>query len=139
MTGFAHLAAAGPLLVALGLCLLAGLVSFASPCVVPLVPGYLSYLAAVVGVPDEEASAGADQSPAGSAVAGHRIGGAVRGRVHHGVRAGHRRGPGDDVHVDHQPGAAAAGGRRADHRDGAGVRGLHPGVAATRPGSARGS
>ncbi|MCV7367566.1 cytochrome C biogenesis protein ResC [Mycolicibacterium duvalii] len=29
---------------------LAGLVSFASPCVVPLVPGYLSYLAAVVGV-----------------------------------------------------------------------------------------
>ncbi|MGE2832838.1 cytochrome c biogenesis CcdA family protein [Mycobacterium sp. SMC-4] len=31
---------------------LAGLVSFASPCVVPLVPGYLSYLAAVVGVQD---------------------------------------------------------------------------------------
>ena len=29
-----------------------GLVSFASPCVVPLVPGYLSYLAAVVGVED---------------------------------------------------------------------------------------
>src|SRR5690606_954511 len=28
---------------------LAGLVSFASPCVVPLVPGYLSYLAGVVG------------------------------------------------------------------------------------------
>ena len=34
---------------ALGVCLLAGLVSFASPCVVPLVPGYLSYLASVVG------------------------------------------------------------------------------------------
>lgn len=50
MTGFAEVAAAGPLLVALGLCVLAGLVSFASPCVVPLVPGYLSYLAAVVGV-----------------------------------------------------------------------------------------
>ncbi len=29
--------------------MLAGLVSFASPCVVPLVPGYLSYLAAIVG------------------------------------------------------------------------------------------
>ena len=52
MTGFAETAAAGPLLVALGLCVLAGLVSFASPCVVPLVPGYLSYLAAVVGVDD---------------------------------------------------------------------------------------
>ena len=50
MTGFAQIAAAGPLLVALGVCLLAGLVSFASPCVVPLVPGYLSYLAALVGV-----------------------------------------------------------------------------------------
>lgn len=52
MTGFAETAAAGPLLVALGLCVLAGLVSFASPCVVPLVPGYLSYLAAVVGADD---------------------------------------------------------------------------------------
>ncbi|BBY87202.1 cytochrome C biogenesis protein CcdA [Mycolicibacterium murale] len=39
-------------MLALGACLLAGLVSFASPCVVPLVPGYLSYLAAVVGVDD---------------------------------------------------------------------------------------
>ncbi|TGD88913.1 cytochrome c biogenesis protein CcdA [Mycolicibacterium sp. CH28] len=52
MTGFAQTAAAGPLLLALGVCVLAGLVSFASPCVVPLVPGYLSYLAAVVGVDD---------------------------------------------------------------------------------------
>ncbi|PJE18245.1 MAG: cytochrome C biogenesis protein ResC [Mycobacterium sp.] len=54
MTGFAHIASAGPLVVALGVCLLAGLVSFASPCVVPLVPGYLSYLAAVVGVEEGE-------------------------------------------------------------------------------------
>ncbi len=55
MTGFAEIAAAGPVLVALGVCVLAGLVSFASPCVVPLVPGYLSYLAAVVGVDSAEA------------------------------------------------------------------------------------
>ncbi|MGU3436501.1 cytochrome c biogenesis CcdA family protein [Actinomycetes bacterium M1A6_2h] len=46
---FADAAASGPLLLALGACMLAGLVSFASPCVVPLVPGYLSYLAGVVG------------------------------------------------------------------------------------------
>jgi cytochrome c-type biogenesis protein len=60
VTGFAHIAAAGPLLLALGVSVLAGLVSFASPCVVPLVPGYLSYLAAVVGVPQEnEAEPGA--------------------------------------------------------------------------------
>ena len=49
MTPLAETAAAGPLLLALALAGLAGLVSFASPCVVPLVPGYLSYLAAVVG------------------------------------------------------------------------------------------
>jgi cytochrome c-type biogenesis protein len=53
VNGFTEIAAAGPLLAALGVCVLAGLVSFASPCVVPLVPGYLSYLAAVVGVEEE--------------------------------------------------------------------------------------
>lgn len=58
MTGFAQTAAAGPLLLAVGVCVLAGLVSFASPCVVPLVPGYLSYLAAVVGVDDVDAGTG---------------------------------------------------------------------------------
>lgn len=57
MSGVTELAASGPLLFALGACVLAGLVSFASPCVVPLVPGYLSYLAAVVGVQDDPATA----------------------------------------------------------------------------------
>ncbi|WP_326548180.1 cytochrome c biogenesis CcdA family protein [Mycolicibacterium sp. ND9-15] len=52
-----QLMAGGPVLLALLVSALAGLVSFASPCVVPLVPGYLSYLAAVVGV-DGDASAG---------------------------------------------------------------------------------
>ncbi|MGL4305823.1 MAG: cytochrome c biogenesis CcdA family protein [Mycobacteriaceae bacterium] len=46
---FSDTAASGPLVLALGACMLAGLVSFASPCVVPLVPGYLSYLAGIVG------------------------------------------------------------------------------------------
>jgi cytochrome c-type biogenesis protein len=48
-----ELIASGPLVLALCVSALAGLVSFASPCVVPLVPGYLSYLAAVVGVEEE--------------------------------------------------------------------------------------
>ncbi|MCZ0727413.1 cytochrome c biogenesis CcdA family protein [Mycolicibacterium iranicum] len=52
-----QLTATGPLLLAMGLAALAGLVSFASPCVVPLVPGYLSYLAAVVGVEDRPGAA----------------------------------------------------------------------------------
>jgi cytochrome c-type biogenesis protein len=66
MTGFTEIAAAGPLLLAMGVCVLAGLVSFASPCVVPLVPGYLSYLAAVVGAeeqPDETGEPGALKAP----------------------------------------------------------------------------
>lgn len=46
---FADAAAAGPLLLGVLAAALAGLVSFASPCVVPLVPGYMSYLAGLVG------------------------------------------------------------------------------------------
>jgi cytochrome c biogenesis protein CcdA len=44
-----EIATSGPLLFAAGLALLAGAISFASPCVVPLVPGYLAYMAALVG------------------------------------------------------------------------------------------
>lgn len=39
----------GPLLVAMGVSLLAGTLSFFSPCVLPLVPGYLSYVAGLAG------------------------------------------------------------------------------------------
>lgn len=48
----------GPLALALGLAALAGLVSFASPCVLPLVPGFLGY---ITGAP----SGGAPDAPAG--------------------------------------------------------------------------
>lgn len=47
--GLTELAISGPLLLAAAVALLAGAVSFASPCVVPLVPGYLAYLAGLVG------------------------------------------------------------------------------------------
>jgi len=46
---FADAAASGPLLLGILAAAAAGLVSFASPCVVPLVPGYMSYLAGIVG------------------------------------------------------------------------------------------
>ena len=46
---FADLAASGPLLLGILAAALAGLVSFASPCVIPLVPGYMSYLTGIVG------------------------------------------------------------------------------------------
>ena len=47
------IATSGPLVLAAGVALLAGIVSFASPCVVPLVPGYLAYLAALVGADNQ--------------------------------------------------------------------------------------
>jgi cytochrome c-type biogenesis protein len=46
---FAGLVTDGPLLVAAAVAALVGLVSFASPCVLPLVPGYLSYVTGLVG------------------------------------------------------------------------------------------
>lgn len=58
-TSFQSVAATGPILLALAVAALAGLVSFASPCCIPLVPGYLSYLAAVAGA-DGTSSSGGD-------------------------------------------------------------------------------
>ncbi|WP_345771323.1 cytochrome c biogenesis CcdA family protein [Geodermatophilus normandii] len=49
MDGIRDLVTDGPLLVAAAVAALAGLVSFASPCVLPLVPGYLSYVTGLVG------------------------------------------------------------------------------------------
>src|ERR1700750_485190 len=47
--GFSHPVPHGPLLVAAGVAVLVGLVGFLSPCVLPLVPGYLSYVAGLSG------------------------------------------------------------------------------------------
>jgi cytochrome c-type biogenesis protein len=46
---FAGIAQSGPLLLAIGVAAIAGLVSFLSPCVLPLVPGYLSYVTGLAG------------------------------------------------------------------------------------------
>ncbi|KAF5990674.1 cytochrome c biogenesis CcdA family protein [Streptomyces sp. WAC00263] len=47
--GVGETVAAGPLLLALLLALAAGALSFFSPCCLPLVPGYLSYVAGMTG------------------------------------------------------------------------------------------
>ncbi|MEU8240524.1 cytochrome c biogenesis protein CcdA [Actinoplanes missouriensis] len=46
---FRNAALDGPLLLAIGAALIAGLVSILSPCVLPLVPGYLSYVTGLAG------------------------------------------------------------------------------------------
>ncbi|GDY55547.1 hypothetical protein SVIO_061700 [Streptomyces violaceusniger] len=48
----------GALLLALPIALLGGLVSFFSPCVLPLVPGYMSYVTGVTGTDLAEAKRG---------------------------------------------------------------------------------
>lgn len=68
---FADTATSGPLWLAVGVSAIAGLVSFASPCVLPLVPGYLSYVAGLSGA----------DTAAGSPNGGGRAGLLVRGRV----------------------------------------------------------
>ncbi|WP_343444032.1 cytochrome c biogenesis CcdA family protein [Micromonospora schwarzwaldensis] len=87
---FARLAASGPLLFAVGAAALAGLVSFLSPCVLPLIPGYLSYVTGLAGTDLEGRRVGATPPAAapptggGVAVAERapaRTTAAVKGRV----------------------------------------------------------
>ncbi|HEU4425753.1 MAG TPA: cytochrome c biogenesis protein CcdA [Pilimelia sp.] len=64
---FAELARGGPLPLAIAAAALAGLVSFLSPCILPLVPGYLSYVTGLAGA-DLDAALGT-AAPAGGGVA----------------------------------------------------------------------
>ncbi|NBH04336.1 MULTISPECIES: cytochrome c biogenesis CcdA family protein [Amycolatopsis] len=70
MNSVTELAISGPLLLAAGVALLAGTISFASPCVVPLVPGYLAYLAALVGADAPAVSADEERKKGRWAVLG---------------------------------------------------------------------
>ncbi|SCL56479.1 cytochrome c biogenesis CcdA family protein [Micromonospora peucetia] len=60
---FRELAQSGPLLLAIGAAALAGLVSFLSPCVLPLVPGYLSYVTGLAGADLETRRPGVRKGP----------------------------------------------------------------------------
>lgn len=87
-----ELIGAGSLWLAIPVAMLAGLVSFLSPCVLPLVPGYLGFVGAAVtprAVP-ERASAGSAGPAAGTTTAatgagGRGAGGNGRGRLLLGV------------------------------------------------------
>jgi len=59
---FASTALSGSLLAALGVAFVAGLVSFASPCVVPLVPSYLAYVTGMAGADSSERGASTSDS-----------------------------------------------------------------------------
>src|SRR5699024_4052844 len=46
---FADTVLSGPMIYAIPIAALAGLVSFASPCILPLVPGYVGYVTGLAG------------------------------------------------------------------------------------------
>jgi cytochrome c-type biogenesis protein len=75
---FPGTAASGPLVAAIAVSALAGLVSFLSPCVLPLVPGYISYVTGIAGA-DLDAAVGSD--PSGRPVEGGAVPGANGGAV----------------------------------------------------------
>lgn len=59
---FAETVFSGSMMLAMPIALLAGIVSFASPCVLPLLPGYLGYMSAMAGA-DAGSTAGARRNP----------------------------------------------------------------------------
>ena len=95
--GIEHLVQTGPLILAAPIAAAAGALTFLSPCVLPLVPGYLSYVTGMSGTDAQRAEAAAAE----------RVAVAPDGTS---VRAG-RRGQGAAA------GPAAAGGPARDQRD----------------------
>jgi cytochrome c-type biogenesis protein len=68
--GISHVILSGPLILAVPIAAAAGAVTFLSPCVLPLVPGYLSYVTGMSGQDAQgQRRAGARRAPAGPAAA----------------------------------------------------------------------
>src|SRR5216683_3168000 len=57
MSGIGQLVTSGPLILAVPVAAAAGAITFASPCCLPLIPGYLSYVAGMSGAGAERAGA----------------------------------------------------------------------------------
>ena len=85
---FESQAAAGSLALAVPVALIAGLVSFFSPCVIPLLPGYLSYATGLSGADLADINDGRRNAPRGRML--RRLG-PLRARLRGGVRPGRRR------------------------------------------------
>ena len=69
--GVAHLVLSGPVLLAIPVAAAAGAITFLSPCCLPLVPGYLSYVTGMSGTA-ASATETATAAPATAEIAGPR-------------------------------------------------------------------
>jgi cytochrome c-type biogenesis protein len=79
---FHDTAASGPLVLAILFAAIAGLVSILSPCVLPLVPGYLSYVTGLAGADlDASRQEGEERSEGGAVAVQTRSATRVRGRI----------------------------------------------------------
>ncbi|HLS15577.1 MAG TPA: cytochrome c biogenesis protein CcdA [Beutenbergiaceae bacterium] len=65
---FAETVISGSVLAALPVALLAGVISFASPCVLPLVPGYVGYVSGMAGATGLKKSGGSGEAGGGPRV-----------------------------------------------------------------------
>jgi cytochrome c-type biogenesis protein len=80
MSGIGQLVTSGPLILALPVAAAAGAVTFLSPCCLPLVPGYLSFVTGMAGAarapeaPEAPASASGAAAPVAAASAGPAAG-----------------------------------------------------------------
>ena len=67
MSGVGQLVTSGPLILALPVAAAAGAVTFLSPCCLPLVPGYLSYVTGMAGASGAQPAAPVADDPPGQA------------------------------------------------------------------------
>lgn len=70
MSGVGHLILSGPLLFAVPVAAAAGAVTFLSPCVLPLVPGYLSYVTGMSGLDAQQPARDDGTAPASAPASG---------------------------------------------------------------------
>jgi cytochrome c-type biogenesis protein len=73
MSGVGQLVSSGPLILALPVAAAAGAVTFLSPCCLPLVPGYLSFVTGMAGADGSPATAVPAQAPAVAAADGSGV------------------------------------------------------------------
>jgi cytochrome c-type biogenesis protein len=115
MSGIAQVVTSGPLILALPVAAAAGAVTFLSPCCLPLVPGYLSFVTGMAGAsrapvkPSGSAGSGAaDSGAGGSGAGGSGAGGSGAGGSGAGGSGGGPGASGVAVAAPARPAAGAA-------------------------------